>query len=135
MTPMKRMLFMMVAVALVSVSCKNKNAASMLEGTWYETKINGQDNPPSNQDQITFGKCKGGDNASCDLTVTDCCGGGSFNYDYTVTDKGETLVLKQCQGIVCASTYHTIKNLTENSMEIDWDFGSNSQYSGTYEKQ
>lgn len=130
---MRKLLFFSIAIGLLAVSCKNKKAAKTLEGTWFETKIDGFDVPPGNQDQLTFGKCNGGQNKECDLTITDCCGGGSFNYKYTVIDGGETLVLKIGAGFATVSTNHKIQSLTDNELVIEWD-GTNGDYVGTYSK-
>lgn len=130
---MKKLLFITVAVGLLAVSCKNRNAARTLEGTWYETKINGVDVPSGSQDQIIFGKCNGGENKECDLTLKDCCSGDSFNYNYTVIDGGETLVLKISAGIAAVATNHKIQSLTENELVVEWNF-SNGDYIGTYSK-
>ena len=123
-----------VAVGFFAVSCKNKSAAKTLEGTWYETKIDGTDVPSGSQDMITFGKCAGGKNKECDLTLTDCCGGGSTNYKYTVSEKGETLVLKVSYGLGTISTNHHIQSLTDNQLVVEWN-GVNGDYVGTYTKQ
>lgn len=129
-TPMKKILFLILATAFIAVSCKDKKTAQTLEGTWNEVMIDGIEIPLLAQDQIVFGACKGGKKASCDLTIIDAGGLTSTIFDYTVQNKGQSLVLKQSAGILTLSTTHSIENLTDNSMTIVWD-----TYIGKYEKQ
>jgi hypothetical protein len=126
---MKKTIFFLLAIAFIATSCKNKNAAKTLEGTWNEVKINGVDVPTAVQDQIIFGKCKGGKKADCTLTIKDASG-ISTNFDYTINDKGTTLTIKECAGIVCLEVNYALSNLTDNSVTINWN-----SYVGDYTKQ
>lgn len=128
---MKKIIFFSLCLAFIAMSCKNKNTAKTIEGTWAEVKVDGVDVPVGSQDKIVFGSCKGGKNAECDLTLIDAGGTIFDSYSYTIEDKGETLVLILGSGLVTIKSNNTITSLTDNSMTIDW----NGTYIGVYSKQ
>ena len=121
----------MGCIMLLLVSCKNKQAAKTIEGTWAEVKIDGQEVPAGSQDLITFDQCKAKKDDFCDLAIYDAGSDSTYTLFYNIQDKGKTLVLRQGGGWLTINSYNDIVELTDNSMTIEWD----DSYTGEYVKQ
>lgn len=131
---MKKNLLLFIGVTVLAVGCKNKNTAKMLEGTWNEVNVDGVDIPVSAQDKLVFGQCKGGKNAECTLTIIDASGATFNDFDYTVVEGGKYLRTIQKVGFITSNINHEIKDLTDNTMTIEWTLPGDN-YTGMYEKQ